>query len=175
MCSTHRQGRNSDTIHPEGSRTPWGIRPGASTSRPSKGRLSSPRRQAGRGTCRRTRVPAPLRPPALTALLPWCQRCWRATSHPRKSQQRSLRRHRRRLLAADGSATLLEELKVFAWYFLSPELFRSEARTPGWVSVQQVELKDRTPCESVSIIYSLTPLPVRSLSKIAHSLLGVIN
>src|ERR1700730_2651329 len=126
MCSTRRPGRNSGTMHQGGSRAPWGIRPDASTSRPSKARLSSPRRQAGRGTCRRTRVLALLRPPALTALLPSRQRCCRATSHPRKSQQRSLRPHRRRLLAANASATLLEELKVLAWYFLSPDTFRSE-------------------------------------------------
>src|ERR1700730_3334699 len=175
MCSTRRPGRNSGTMHQGGSRAPGGIRPDASTSRPSKARLSSPRRQAGRGTCRRTRVPAPLRPPALTALLPWCRRCCGATSHPRKSQQRSLRRHRRRLLAANASATLLEELKVLAWYFLSPDTFRSEVTDTRMVPVQQVELKDRTPFESVSIICSLTPLPVGSLSKIAHSLLGVIN
>jgi hypothetical protein len=38
-----------------------------------------------------------------------------------------LRRHRRLRLAADASAILLEGLKVLAWYFLSPDMFRSEA------------------------------------------------
>jgi len=65
--------------------------------------------------------------PALTALLPSCQRCCRATSHPNKSQQRLLRRHRRLHLAANASAILLAGLKVLAWYFLSPDMFRSEA------------------------------------------------
>src|SRR5438105_11472929 len=113
-------------IRPGGSRTPWGIRPDASTSRPSKVRLASPRHQAVRGTCRRTPVPAPLRPRALTALLPSYKRCCRATSHPNKSQQRSLRRHQRLRLAADALAILLAALKVVAWYFPSPDIFRSE-------------------------------------------------
>src|SRR5437763_15253535 len=102
------------------------FRPDASTSRPSKARLASPRHQAVRGTCRRTPVPAPLRPPALSALLLSCQRCCRATSRPSKSQQTSLRRHRRLRLAADASAILLAALKVLAWYFLSPDMFQSE-------------------------------------------------
>jgi hypothetical protein len=38
-----------------------------------------------------------------------------------------LQRHRRLHLAADASTILLEELKVFAWYILSPDMFRSEA------------------------------------------------
>jgi hypothetical protein len=37
------------------------------------------------------------------------------------------RRHRRLRLAADASAILLEGLKVLAWYFLSPDMVRSEA------------------------------------------------
>src|SRR5438445_10789128 len=127
MCSTRPQGLNSGTITPDGSRTPWGIRPDASTSRPSKARLASPRHQAVRGTCRRTLAPAPLRPPAQTAVLLSCQRCCRATSRPSKSQQTSLRRHQRLRLAADASAILLAGLKALAWYFLSPDMFRSEA------------------------------------------------
>jgi hypothetical protein len=37
-----------------------------------------------------------------------------------------LRWHRRLRLAADASAILLAALKVLAWYFLSPDMFRSE-------------------------------------------------
>jgi hypothetical protein len=37
-----------------------------------------------------------------------------------------LRRHRRLRLAADASAILLAELQVLAWYFLSPDMLRSE-------------------------------------------------
>src|SRR5207249_5527931 len=52
---------------------------------------------------------------ALTAVLPSCQRCSRATSHPSKNQQRSLRWHRRLRLAAGASAILLGGLKELAW------------------------------------------------------------
>jgi hypothetical protein len=38
-----------------------------------------------------------------------------------------LRRHQRLRLAADASAILLAGLKVIACYFLSPDMFRSEA------------------------------------------------
>jgi hypothetical protein len=38
-----------------------------------------------------------------------------------------LPQHRRLRLAADGSAILLAGLKVIAWYFLSLDMFRSEA------------------------------------------------
>jgi hypothetical protein len=38
-----------------------------------------------------------------------------------------LRRHQRLRLAADASAILLPALKVLAWYFLSPDIFRSDA------------------------------------------------
>ncbi len=154
------------TIYPGGSRTPWGIHPAASTSRPSKAQLSWPRRQVVRGICRHTRVPAPLRPPGLTALLPSCQRCCRATSHPSKSRRPSLRWHPRLRLAADASATLLPELKVLAWYFLSPDMFRSEATDTRMGSGSAVELKT----ERFAMTYRLvTPLFVWSLSKIAHS------
>jgi hypothetical protein len=43
-----------------------------------------------------------------------------------------LRRHQRLRLAADASTILLEGLKVFAWYLLSPDMFRSEA-TDTWM------------------------------------------
>ena len=78
---------------------------------PSRARLSSRRRPAVRGICQRTQVPAPRRPPSLSALLPSCQRYCRATIHPSKSRQTLLRRHRRPRLPADGSAIPLAELK----------------------------------------------------------------
>src|SRR6266478_6347177 len=92
----------------------------------------------------------------------------RATSHPSKSQQTSLRRHQRLRPAADASAILLAALKVLAWYFLSPEMFRSETTNTLIVPVQQVDNEDRTLCDGVSINITVTPLSVRSLSKIAH-------
>src|ERR1700716_3998087 len=124
--STRPQGQSSDTIHPAESRGPWGIRPDASTSRPSKAQLSWPPRRAARGICQRTRVLAPRRPPGLSVLLPSCQRYCRATIHPSKSRRTLLPQHRRLRLAADGSAILLAGLKVIAWYFLSPDMLRSE-------------------------------------------------
>src|SRR6476646_10487304 len=135
-CNTRRRGRNWDTSHPEGSRTPWGIRLGASTNQLSRARPSWLLRRAVRGTCRRTRAPEPLRPQALTAALPSCQRCSQATSRPSKSQQRWLRRHRPRPLAADASVTLLAGLTEFAWYIP----FAPEWATLGPVPVWHVEL-----------------------------------
>ena len=44
-------------------------------------------------------------------------------------------------LAADGSAILLAGSKVIAWYFLSLDMFRSEATDTRMGSVQVVELK----------------------------------
>ena len=70
---------------------------------------------------------APLRPRDSIAPSPSCRLCCRATSRPSKSQRRSLPRRRRLRLAADASAILLGGWKVFAWYILSPDMFRSEA------------------------------------------------
>jgi hypothetical protein len=41
--------------------------------------------------------------------------------------------HLRLRLAADASAILLEELKVLAWYILSPDMFRGEVTDTRWV------------------------------------------
>jgi hypothetical protein len=46
---------------------------------------------------------------------------------PAKANKDRCDGHRRLRLAADASAMLLEGLKVVAWYFLSPDMFRNEA------------------------------------------------
>ena len=44
-----------------------------------------------------------------------------------------------------ASAILLAELKVLAWYSLSPGMFSERGqRTPGWVPVNKVKLKARS-------------------------------
>jgi hypothetical protein len=62
-------------------------------------------------------------------------------------------RHQRLRLAADASAILLAALKVVAWYFPSPDMFRSEATDTLTVPVQQ------TRCDRVSIAIRLRLCP----------------
>jgi hypothetical protein len=62
-----------------------------------------------------------------------------------------LRPHLRLRLAADALAIRLAGLRVFAWYFLSPDMFRSETTDTWTGSAQQIELKT----ERVAIAYRL--------------------
>ncbi|MFZ2077518.1 MAG: hypothetical protein WAV38_12885, partial [Xanthobacteraceae bacterium] len=66
--------------------------------------------------------------------------------------------HRRLRLAADASAILLEGLKALAWYFLSPDMFRSEA-TDTRMGSGSAQIEDRTPWDDVSIVIRLRFCP----------------
>jgi len=67
----------------------------------------------------------------------------------------------------------LQRFSLQHWRYLHgisfrPTCFGAKPRTPWWVPVQQVDNEDRTLCDGVSISVTVTPLSVRSLSKIAH-------
>ena len=81
----------------------------------------------------------------------------------------SIRGRTQRLrLAADASAILLAGLKVLAWYFLSPDMFRSEATDTRTGSGSASKIEGPNALRWRSIIIGFTPLSVWSLSKIAH-------
>jgi hypothetical protein len=98
------QGRNSGTFHQGGSRTPWGTPRSASTSLPSKVRLSSPQRQVVRGICRRTRAPAPPDRPLRLLIRHLVGGAAKRPAAPAKANNDRCGRHRLLHLAANASA-----------------------------------------------------------------------
>ena len=81
----------------------------------------------------------------------------------------SIRGRTQRLrLAADASPILLAGLKVLAWYFLSPDIVRSEATDTRTGSGSASKIEGPNALRWRSIIIGFTPLSVWSLSKIAH-------
>ena len=81
----------------------------------------------------------------------------------------SIRGRTQRLrLAADASPILLAGLKVLAWYFLSPDIVRSEATDTRTGSGSASKIEGPNALRWRIDYYWLTPLSVWSLSKIAH-------
>ena len=70
--------------------------------------------------------------------------------------------------AADASPILLARLKVLAWYFLSPDIVRSEATDTRTGSGSASKIEGPNALRWRSIMIGFRPLSVWSLSKIAH-------